>query len=88
MKGDNMADVSVEELEGCVCEYIPENLRTRIQVLADAYGAYTSQVVSLALDIGLAVMLGKNHKLVQGISTAKYGEMKQSRRGKLSGKGV
>ena len=82
-----MAKDSVEELEGCMCEYIPESLREQIQTVANQTNSYTSQVVTMALQIGLAVLIGKHSELLPTVSRAKHGQMKQTR-GKLSGKGV
>lgn len=80
-------NVSIEELEGCMCEYIPENLRAQIETLAEKGDAYASQVVTVALQIGLAVLIGKTPELLSATSTAKHGQIKQ-RKSKLSGKGV
>ncbi len=78
-----------EELEGCMCEYIPEHLRTQIDTVAGESNAYASQVVTLALQIGLAVLIGKIPELVSTYSRAKTpGKIKQTRKSKLSGKGV
>jgi hypothetical protein len=79
---------TVEELDGCMCEYIPENLREQIETLAEKYNAYTSQVVTMALQIGLAVLIGKTHEILRTVSTAKHGEIKQTRKAKLSGEGI
>ncbi len=78
---------TIEELEGCMCEYIPENLREQIETVAEKTGAYTSQVVNFALQVGLAVLIGKTGELLSTTSRAKHGPIKQ-RKGKLSGKGV
>ena len=80
-------NVSFEELEGCMCEYIPENLREQIETVAEKGAAYPSQVVTMALQIGLAVLIGKTPELLSKTSMAKHGEIKQ-RKSKLSGKGV
>lgn len=76
-----------EELDGCMCEYIPENLREQIETVAEKANAYTSQVVTIALQIGLAVLIGRTHELLSTTSTAKHGQIKQ-RKVKLSGKGL
>jgi hypothetical protein len=76
-----------EVLEGCMCEYIPEHLRNQIETVAEKANAYASQVVTMALQIGLAVLIGKTPELLSKTSMAKHGEIKQ-RKGKLSGKGV
>jgi hypothetical protein len=83
-----MANDSVEKLEGCMCEYIPENLRDQINTVAEKTSAYTSQVVTLALQIGLAVILGNSHDLTSSVSREKHGQIKQTRKGTLSGKGA
>lgn len=51
---------TVEELEGCMCEYIPVPLREQIETVAEIGKAYPSQVVTVALQIGLAVLIGKH----------------------------
>jgi hypothetical protein len=78
---------TIEELEGCMCEYISEHLRNQIESVADQTEAYPSQVMIVALQIGLAVILGKTHSFLSSVSMAKHGPVKQ-RKGKLSGKGV
>ncbi len=30
-----MSNVAAEELEGCMCEYIPEHLRSQIETVAE-----------------------------------------------------
>ena len=80
-------DNPIEELEGCMCEYIPEHLRSQIETVAEKTNVYTSQVVTVALQIGLAVLIGKTHELLASTNTAKHGEIRQ-RKSKLSGKGV
>jgi hypothetical protein len=80
-------NVSIEELEGCMCEYIPESLRAQIETLAEKGDAYPSQVVVAALQIGLAVLIGKTPELLSATSMAKHGGIEQ-RKSKLSGKGV
>jgi hypothetical protein len=79
---------NTEELDGCICEYIPEHLRSQIETVAEKTGAYTAQVVTLALQIGLAVLIGKTHGFLASHSVAKHGPMKQARKAKLSGVGV
>jgi hypothetical protein len=79
--GENMENI--EELDGCMCEYIPLPLRERIGALADGAGLYTSQVVAKALELGLAVM-----NAVPPVDTTRHGKIKQARKSKLSGKGV
>ncbi len=81
-------NVSIEELEGCMCEYIPVNLRNQIEDVAEKIDVYTSQVVTMALQIGLAVLIGKTPELLSSVSRSKHGEMKPTRKSKLSGKGV
>lgn len=78
---------TIEELEGCMCQYIPENLRAQIETVAEKTNVYASQVVTVALQIGLAVLIGKTPEILTATSMAKHGEIKQ-RKGKLSGKGV
>jgi hypothetical protein len=56
--------------------------------VAEKTGAYTAQVVTLALQIGLAVLIGKTHGFLASHSVAKHGPMKQARKAKLSGVGV
>jgi len=82
------AENTAEYLEGCMCEYIPEDLRKQIEAVADKTNAWPSQVVTFALQIGLAVIIGKTPELLRSTSTAKHGEIKQTRKAKLSGKGV
>jgi hypothetical protein len=81
---------NTEELEGCMCEYIPENLRNQIEDAAEKFDVFTSHVVTLALQIGLAVIIAKTPDLLSSVSRAKHGEIKQARKSKskLSGKGV
>jgi len=87
--GGNMKNENgYEELEGCMCEYIPEHLRNQIDTVAEATDAYTSQVVAMALQIGLAVLIGKTPEILRSTSTARHGEIKQTRKSKLSGKGA
>jgi hypothetical protein len=90
-----MADTEVnaadgrEVLEGCMCEYIPEYLREQIENIADKTGAYPSQVVTFALQIGLAVLIGKTEGSLSASSKARHGgKIRQTRRGKLSGNGA
>ena len=84
--------LEVEELEGCMCQYVPTDLRSQIEAIAEKCEAYTSQVVALALQVGLGVLArdalsyadefkglkGKPGKIAQ----------KKFRRGKLSGAGI
>lgn len=77
-----------EELDGCMCEYIPEPLRNQIETVAEKTNVYTSQVVTYALQIGLAVLIGKTPEILRSMSTAKHGQIKQTRKAKLAGKGV
>jgi hypothetical protein len=79
---------TIEKLEGCMCEYIPDHLRNQIETLAEKTNAYTSQVVTVALQIGLAVLIGKTGEILRLTSTAKHGPIKQTRKAKLSGKGI
>jgi len=73
--------------EGCMCQYVPLNLREQIDDLAGKTDVYPSQVVTVALQIGLAVIIGKTPELLSETSRAKHGIVKQ-RKGKLSGTGV
>ena len=81
---------TIEELDGCMCEYIPEHLRNQIDVLAERTNAYTSQVVAMALQIGLAVLIGKTPEILSSTNTAKHGhgKIKQTRKSKLAGAGL
>ncbi len=80
----------IETLEGCMCQYIPEALRTQVDAIAETTGAYASQVVTAALQIGLAVLIGKTPALLTSLAETKHGgKIKQKRtRGKLSGAGL
>jgi hypothetical protein len=79
----------MEVLDGCMCEYIPDHLRDQIDTLAEKANVYPSQVVTVALQIGLAVLIGKTPEILSATSTAKqgHGKLKQTRGGKLSGAG-
>ena len=77
-----------EVSEGCMCEYIPVNLRNQIDTVAEKTDVYTSQVVTVALQIVLAVLFGKTPEMLSATSRAKHGEIKQTRKAKLSGVGV
>lgn len=83
-----MSNVAAEELEGCMCEYIPEHLRSQIETVAEKTNASTSQVVTFALQIGLGVLIGKTPEFLSSTSRAKHGKIKQTRNSTLSGKGV
>jgi hypothetical protein len=83
-----MDNNEIEELPGCMCEYIPEDLREQIETVAEKYEAYASQVVTVALKIGLGVVIGKTPELLQAVSREKRGPIKQRKRGKLTGAGV
>jgi hypothetical protein len=76
---------TIEELDGCMCEYVPHHLRSQIETVAEAAEVYPSQVVTMALQIGLAVLIGKTSETLQSVSTAKHGPIKQTRKSKLKG---
>lgn len=77
----------IEMLDGCMCEYVPENLRDQIDLVAETTESYPSQVVVIALQIGLAVILGRTHELLASTRLKKHGKIKNAK-GKLSGKGT
>jgi hypothetical protein len=82
--------VEVEELDGCMCQYIPENLREQIALLERDGERYTSEVATLALQIGLAVLLDGSFSSELQDLAPRSGKMKQRKikRGKLAGAGV
>jgi hypothetical protein len=83
-----MDNASIEELPGCMCEYIPEHLRGQIETVAEKTNAYPSQVMTLALQMGLAVIIYQTPEILSSTSRAKHGKIKQIRKSELSGKGV
>ncbi len=83
-----MENDCIEELESCMCEYIPDALRDQVDAVAEKTNAYPSQVVTIALQVGLAVLIGKTPELLMSTGTAKHGKIKQTRKSKLSGKGA
>jgi hypothetical protein len=86
-----MAIVTTQDLEGCMCEYIPEDLREQITAITDTFvekfgdEVATSQVMVIALQLGLAVIMGKMPSAYW--FKGKQGEMKNRKKSKLSGKG-
>ena len=79
-----------EELDGCMCEYLPEDLKDRINKLADQAGCFPHQVVTAALKLGLAMMNLHNEIYEAAKAKPVHGRMEQrrKRKGKLSGNGV
>lgn len=78
----------IEVLEGCMCEYIPNDLRDQIDILAGKTDAYAAQVVTVALQIGLGVLLGQTSGLMSSTSVSHGGGKIKNSKGKLSGKGI
>jgi hypothetical protein len=84
MKEEKMENV--EELEGCMCQYIPETLREQVDTIAEKFEAYPHQVVGYALQIGLALLISKHPDAYE--FKGGHGRLKQTRKSRLSGKGV
>lgn len=77
-----------EKQDGCMCEYIPQHLRDQIETVAEKTEAYTSQVVTVALQIGLAVLIGKCPEILRSQRVGRRGTITQNRKSTLAGKGV
>lgn len=45
-----------DELEGCMCEYVPEGLRERIEAVAEKVNVHTYQVAAAAMRLGIILL--------------------------------
>jgi len=72
---------------GCVCQYVPDELRNEVWIIAEQNEAYTAQVAVAALRIGLAALMGKIVP-VSELERINGKSPKKTRKGRLSGAGV